>query len=62
MDLFGAAEVQFDLVAVIAGEPWSAAETLRLIAAHGAFLGTPTGLVAAIILRIQALRTRASRT
>ncbi len=41
------------------GPQWS--QAILLIAAHGAFLGTPTGLAAAIILRIPVLRERASR-
>ncbi len=41
------------------GPQWS--QAIALIAAHGAFLGTPTGLVAAIILRVPPLRERAPR-
>lgn len=41
------------------GPQWS--QAIALVAAHGAFLGTPTGIAAAIILRIPPLRTRASR-
>ena len=41
------------------GPQWS--QVIALIAAHGAFLGAPTGLAAAIILRLPPLRERASR-
>lgn len=41
------------------GAQWS--QAIALIAAHGAFLGAPTGIVAAMILRVAAMRTPATR-
>jgi hypothetical protein len=41
------------------GPQWS--QAIALIAAHGAFLGAPTGIAAAILLRIPALRSRFAR-
>jgi hypothetical protein len=38
------------------GPQWS--QAIALIAAHGAFLGAPTGVVAAALLRFLALRAR----
>ena len=38
------------------GPQWS--QAIALIAAHGAFLGAPTGLVAAVILWVLAMRAR----
>lgn len=40
------------------GPQWS--QVIALIAAHGAFLGAPTGIVAAILLRWTPLRSRTS--
>lgn len=41
------------------GPQWS--QAIALIAAHGAFLGVPTGIVAAIILRVIATRAPSTR-
>jgi hypothetical protein len=40
------------------GPQWS--QAIALIAAHGAFLGAPTGIVAALILWVAATRARTS--
>ena len=42
------------------GPQWS--QAMALIAAHGVFLGAPTGLAAAILLRVAGLRARALRS
>jgi hypothetical protein len=41
------------------GPQWS--QAITLIAAHGAFLGAPTGIAAAILLRMPTLRSRSTR-
>ena len=41
------------------GAQWS--QAIALIAAHGTFLGAPTGIVAAMILRIAAMRAPSAR-
>jgi len=41
------------------GAQWS--QAIALIAAHGVFLGAPTGIAAAMILRIAALRAPSAR-
>ncbi len=65
---WAAAQSLYVLLHVARGEAFDAgrfgpqwAQALGLIAAHGLFLGVPTGVVAALILRAPALRRRLSR-
>jgi hypothetical protein len=62
---WAAAQTLYVLLHVARGEPFDAgrfgpqgAQALGLIAAHGLFLGAPTGVIAALILRVPGLRRR----
>lgn len=61
---WAAAQGVYAIIHIAAGERFHAdrfgaqwLQAIALIAAHGAFLGVPTGIVAAIILRVAAMRS-----
>ena len=65
---WAAAQCVYAAIHVAAGERFEAdrfgpqwSQAVALIAAHGAFLGVPTGIAAGLILRIPIFRTDASR-